>query len=348
MPSGFAHPVLKFIRTITASGDAGDTPDSQLLDRFIAQRDEAAFAVLVRRHGPMVLGVCARVLGDTPDAEDAFQATFLVLLRRARSVGRPELLGNWLHGVAYRTALKAKVQAARRRRHESRVVGRSTADAGEEGLWRDLGPVLEEELARLPAKYRVPLVLCHLEGQTHEEVARRLGCPRETVTTRLTRARERLRVRMVQRGVTLSGAALGTFLVENAHATVPPALAEGTIKAAAAFAAGQAAAAVVSARVAALAEGVMRAMLLTKLKIAAVLLLAAGLLAWGMGAITRHALAADPVEEAKGEPAKPAAKADANAAVAEEAEPAVSVKSMPPVVVKTVPQAGDSKVEATT
>src|SRR5262245_32194545 len=121
MASGSVHPVLRFIRRITAPGGGDDTPDGQLLARFAARRDEAAFAGLMQRHGPMVFGVCRRVLGDTPDAEDAFQACFLVLARRARSVSRPELLGNWLYGVAYRTALRARADASRRQARERQV-----------------------------------------------------------------------------------------------------------------------------------------------------------------------------------------------------------------------------------
>src|SRR5262245_46039862 len=166
MPARQQHPVLRFLRRIAASDRAGETPDAQLLARFIAQRDEEAFAGLVERHGPMVFGVCRRVLGDTPDAEDAFQAAFLVLARRARSVSRPELLGNWLYGVAYRTALKARADAARRRARERQVPAVDVAESADEAARRDLRRVLDEELHRLPDRYRAPLVLCYLEGHT--------------------------------------------------------------------------------------------------------------------------------------------------------------------------------------
>jgi RNA polymerase sigma factor (sigma-70 family) len=343
MAGSAAHPVLRFLRTITASAGAADTPDAQLLARFVAGRDETAFAALVRRHGPMVLGVCVRILGNTADAEDAFQATFLVLVRRARSVGRPDRLANWLYGVAHRTALKARADAARRRRHESRVEKRVQVEGPEDGVGRDLRPVLDEELNRLPMKYRVPLVLCHLEGHTHEEIARRLGCPRETVTTRLTRGRERLRRRMVRRGVTLSTGALAAALSEGAVAAgVPAALLEGTVKAAVLSAAGRAAAGgAISARVAALTEGVVRAMWMTKLKLTAAVLVGVGVLAWGAGMLAHRARATEPAPEPKVVVVTPAPEEDGD-------DEKASVQSMPPVVVKTVPQSGDTQVDAAT
>src|SRR5262249_16271499 len=152
----------------------GGATDAQLLDRFVTGRDAEAFAELVRRHGPMVYGVCRRRLHNHADAEDAFQATFLVLARKARSLGRPESLGSWLDGAAYRTALKARAGAGRRREQEGDSMAPAGADPAEEAAGREAGRVLDEELNRLPSKYRDPLVLCHLEGQTHEEAARAL------------------------------------------------------------------------------------------------------------------------------------------------------------------------------
>ncbi len=324
MARGTAHPVLRFIRRIAAPRTV-ESPDARLLDDFVARGDAAAFAELVRRHGPTVFGACARVLGDGPDAEDAFQATFLVLVRRAASVGNPASLGPWLYGVAYRTALKARSDVARRRRHEARA-GRGPARESDDADRCDVWPVLDEELNRLPAKYRVPLVLCYLEGRTHEEAARQLGCPRETVTTRLVRGRARLRDRMARRGVLLSAGALAV--------SVPEVLAEATVDAATRFAAGQTAA-----RAAALAEGVIRAMLLNRLKVSAAVLLGLGAAAWGATVLARHELAAGP------EPRQVAPPAPGRAAPPADG-PAVSVKSLPPVVVKTVPQSGDTQVDA--
>jgi RNA polymerase sigma factor (sigma-70 family) len=349
MASTPAHPTLRFIRRITLAN--GQTADADLLKRFIASREEAAFAELVRRHGPTVLGVCVRLLGDTPDAEDAFQATFLVLARRASSVARPELLANWLYGVARRTALKARADAASRRRHEERAARpEPAADLAEEVLWRDLRPVLEDELSRLPARYRVPLVLCHIDGQTHEEVARRLGCPRETITTRLVRARARLRSRLVRRGVALSAGALAVLLsADKLSAAVPAGLEDGTVRSALGFAAGRGAAAgVASSRVVALAEGVLKAMWMIKLKVVTALLVAVGIVAGGAGILVRPTTAAEPGQQAGEGPKKPADKEPGAPKGGGEKAPAHSVKTMPPVVVRTVPQAGATEVDAAT
>src|SRR5215470_5427658 len=182
--------------------------DAQLLARFLASRDDFAFAALVRRHGPTVLGVCRRVLRHAQDAEDAFQATFLVLARKARSIARRGALGSWLYGVAYRVALKARDDAARRRRHERRAASRTEGQAACAEAGDAAGPVLDEEVNRLPDKYRQPVVLCYFEGKTYQEAARLLGWPAGTAAVRLARARELLRNRLTVRGVALSSAAL--------------------------------------------------------------------------------------------------------------------------------------------
>jgi RNA polymerase sigma factor (sigma-70 family) len=266
---------MRFLRRLAGTREGGDLDDRHLLEQFVRARDPAAFAALVERHGPMVQGVCRRVLRDAHDAEDAFQATFLVLVHKARSLGRPELLGPWLYGVAYRTAVRARDAAARRRAREREMTDMSGEGPAVEVVWRDLRAVLDEELGRLAQKYRAPLVLFYLEGKSTEEVARQLGCPKGTVQSRLARGRDRLRDRLVRRGVTLSVWALVTVLAEKAApAAVPAVVAEGTIKAAVLTAAGQAAAGAIPASVAALTEGVLRAMFLSKLKV-----LAAGLLA---------------------------------------------------------------------
>ncbi len=230
MVESAAHPVLRFIQGITISCADAQARDEELVRRFVAH-DAAAFATLVRRYGPMVLGVCTRVLGDTPDAEDAFQATFIVLARRIDTVSRPGLLANWLHGVAHRTALKARTGVARRRAAERQVSTVTATDPLDELIRHDLWLVLDEELSRLPEKYRVPIVLCYLDGQTHDEAARRLGCPRKTVTTRLARGCERLRARLIRRGVALPSAVLVGVLMTSARA-MPAMLMATTIRAA--------------------------------------------------------------------------------------------------------------------
>jgi RNA polymerase sigma-70 factor (ECF subfamily) len=218
-------------------------PDAQLLRRFAADRDQAAFALLVERHGPVVLGVCRRVLGTVHDAEDAFQATFLVLARKAGSIRDPDLLGNWLYGVASRIARKARASMHRRQTHERQVSLLPSLAAPGGGADPDLGPVLDEELARLPEKYRAALVLCYLEGKTNEEAARLLRWPTGTVKGRLARARDLLRNRLVRRGLRASTLLLATYLIEvRANAGVPAALAEATVRAGVCYAGGPTAA----------------------------------------------------------------------------------------------------------
>jgi RNA polymerase sigma factor (sigma-70 family) len=278
--------VLDFLRRIAAPGPVREAADADLLARFVAYRDEAAFAGLVQRHGPMVLGVCIRVLGDTPDAEDAFQAAFLVLARRASSVTKPKLLGNWLYGVAYRTAFKLQSGTVGPRAQDGPEPA-SHDDPSGEAVRSELRRVLDHELSRLPDRYRVPLVLHYLEGHTQEEVARRLACPRKTVTTRLARACARLQAPLARRGLTLSASALSAALSVEASAALPAMLSQATVQAGALFAADQAVAAgIISAKVFALTQGTLRAMMITRLKTAALAPLAAGVLGatalWGV------------------------------------------------------------------
>src|ERR1700687_4780415 len=206
MNAARAATVLGYLRRLGRAEEVRASSDVNLLERYSAGREDAAFAELVRRHGPMVLGVCRRVLGNLDDAEDAFQATFLVLAARPRAVGNPASLANWLFGVARRTALRVQVDAARRFRHEQLSAKSEAIDSDTESLWRDLRPVLDAEVARLPERFREVFILCCLEGRTHEEAARLLGCPTGTVASRLSRARERLRSRLVRRGLALGAA----------------------------------------------------------------------------------------------------------------------------------------------
>jgi RNA polymerase sigma factor (sigma-70 family) len=270
-------------RCLDAAALAGIS-DSQLLARFAAARDElseVAFAALVRRHGPMVLYVCRQILGDPHAADDAFQATFLVLARRAHAIRQPELLGNWLHGVALRTAREARMQNDRRRRRETRatVNGATESDRGARGSERALVrreelEVLHEEVARLPEKQRAVVVLCALEGLTYQEAALRLCCPIGTIGVRLSRARDRLRVRLTQRGLAPSAALLaGAFGAAAVSAAMPPVLVDSAVEAASALSLHEAAASgVVSQCAVRLAEAVLRTMLLKRLKTAAQLL----------------------------------------------------------------------------
>jgi RNA polymerase sigma-70 factor (ECF subfamily) len=333
------HPVLRFLRALAVPGQA-DAPDAQLLQRFVSERDQHAFTALLKRHGPMVLGVCARVLGDSGDAEDAFQATFLVLVRRAGSLGRPELLGNWLYGVAYRTAQKARLSAARRRQHEDRagtLIGPSAVGDVER---RELRRLLDAEMTRLPERYRVPLVLCDLEGHTHGEAARRLGCPRATLTTRLTRAREQLRSRLVRRGL-----AVGTLCLAQASAqAVPPRLASEVTEAVLAYVADST---IRSIKIATLTDGVLKAMYVSKLKMVASVVAGVAIAIYGLSMLAQRSSRAEPPSKAPAQAAAGTQQDEAPPEAPPEADDEkVTVKSLPPVVVKTVPESGDTQVDA--
>jgi RNA polymerase sigma factor (sigma-70 family) len=273
-------PLVRQLRESAFEREAAGLTDGQLLGRFVAGRDEAAFAELVRRHGPMVFGVCRRLLRDRHDAEDAFQAVFLVLVRKAASVTPRERVAAWLYGVAYQTAVRLRSAAAKRRQRERQMTDPPEPQAAPPNPWDDLRPILDDELNRLPERYRLPVVLCDLEGRTRKEAARHVGCPEGTLSSRLSRARALLARRLARHGLGLSGAALGVVLARKAAAAPPAAVAASTIKAAAWLAAGQTAAAgrAISANVAALTEGVLKAMLLAKLKIALKASLGAGAL----------------------------------------------------------------------
>jgi RNA polymerase sigma factor (sigma-70 family) len=316
------EPLRSLLRGLRRLGECAGVAlsDAELLERFVRQRDEAAFEVLVWRHGPLVLGVCRRLLRHEPDVEDAFQATFLALVRKAHTIVRRESVSAWLYRVAYRVALAARAAASERTAREQPWADQRAATEPDEVLWRDLRPVLDAEVMRLPEKYRAPFVLCCLEGKTNEEAAAQLGCPRGTVLSRLARARERLRGRLARRGVTLSAAALAAAAGERGLAALPAGLAELTIRAVPKGAAGAAAAAGVSARVAALAEGVLQAMFMNRLKTVLLVLLVltltgvgAGLLAAGMlpgeaGGTPQAGASAPPSQEGAGAPAGGAEK----------------------------------------
>jgi polysaccharide biosynthesis/export protein len=274
--------------------------DAQLLEQFALQCNEAAFEALLHRHGPLVFGVCRRMLFDVQDAEDAFQATFLVLARKAGSITQRSLLSNWLYGVAFRVAARARKNAFRRRaieRHDSDLT--AVADATR-SVDPDLGPLLHEQVQRLPEKYRGPVVLCYLEGKTNEEAADRLRWPVGTVKTRLDKAREILRTRLAQRGVALT---VGLLAANTVTAAMPAALLDRTFQAALPFAGGNAiVGGAASAQALTLSTGVLRTMLLGKLKVLAAAVLAVAVVV-GAGGLAYHGLAVEP-------PAKGDKKAD--------------------------------------
>jgi RNA polymerase sigma factor (sigma-70 family) len=270
--------VLRHLRAAALLQDATGLTDGQLLGRFLDDRDEAAFAALLRRHGPMVWGVCRRLL-NLHDAEDAFQATFLVLVRKAATVVPREMVPNWLYGVAHQAALQARRAALRRRARERPVAAVPEPPAARQDLYDDLRHLLDRELSRLPDKYRVAVILCDLEGKTRKEAAGQLGCPEGTLAGRLARARGMLARRLARHGPALSAGALAAALARGAaSAAVPTAVASGTIEVASRLAAGQAATGVVPVTVASLTEGVLQVMILTKLKTALLMVLVFALL----------------------------------------------------------------------
>ncbi|WP_406696936.1 sigma-70 family RNA polymerase sigma factor [Singulisphaera sp. Ch08] len=278
---------IRRIERLFHFGSVAGMSEIQLLERFVRQHDDAAFEALVARHGPMVMGVCRQWLRDPSDVEDAFQATFLVLVRKAGSLRDRALLGNWLYGVAYRVALRARAEAARRRSREKGGVD-DRADPQEPGS-QERHPWLHEEVNRLPEKYRAPIVLCYLEGRTHEEAAEQLCWPVGTVKGRLSRARDLLRTRLSRRGLAPSAGLLTAALSRDASAAVPVTLIESTGQAASSLAvANGVAAGLVSGQVAALMEGVCRTMFLSKLKVITATLAVAGLLTASAGGIARQ------------------------------------------------------------
>jgi RNA polymerase sigma factor (sigma-70 family) len=271
MKTGQRGALLRDLGTLFDEGALGGLSDGQLLERFLAAGEEAAFRALVERHGPTVWGVCRRVVGDHHDAEDAFQATFLVLARKATSIVRRDRVGSWLYGVAYQTALKARTREGRRRVRETPVSEAPEPEAAPPGPAAEWLPLLDEELGRLSEKDRAPIVLCELEGKTHQEAACLLGWPIGTLSSRLSRAKVKLGRRLSRRGVGLPvGARVAMGVGEGASAGMPGPLAAATARAARAVRMGEAVATgLVSARVAALTRGVLGALWLGQVKLAA-------------------------------------------------------------------------------
>ena len=258
-------------------GPVGDLSDGQLLRRFLAASDRdsrAIFAALVGRHGAMVMRVCRQVLGDPQDAQDAFQATFLVFARKAGSVRNSESVASWLHGVALRVCARAKADAARRKEHERRAAALIATETKPEAIPGESWPELHEEVARLPEKYREAVVLCYLEGLSTEAAALRIGCPKGTVLSRLSRARERLKARLARRGLEPLSALAFAGPTPEVAATLPALVFDATARSTLGFVTGRmVGAALIPARIINLASGVLAAMTISKLKILAFSLL---------------------------------------------------------------------------
>ncbi len=325
------EPIIKHLRTVALRQDGAGVTDGQLLETFVTTQDAGAFEALVRRHGPMVWGACHRLLRNQHDAEDAFQATFLVLARKAASVSPREMVGNWLYGVAHTVALRAQVATAKQRVRERQVMHMPEPAPVNQGIPEDLQTLLDQELRRLPDKYRTAIVLCDLEGRTRREVARQFKIPEGTLSSRLTTGRRMLATRLTRHGLVLSGGTVATIMSQNAaSACVPASLVATTVKAATLVAAGQAVAtAGVSTAVAALIEGAMKTMFLTKLKIATAIALMAIVLMAGSGVLCRAtSTAAEPQADSvahgsgENEPGSPGKKQNqlASGATGSEAE----------------------------
>ena len=268
MASAPPNPLLRFLHRL-AGGDTPLVPDAELLRRFVQQADRSAFELLLWRHGPMVLRTCRAVLRDVHDAEDAFQAAFLVLARKAGSIGRREALGAWLYRVAHRIAVKLHRQGKRRDAHERQgldLAAVASADVRPDPLAEgELRRLLHAEVERLPDKYRAPVVLCYLEGRTNEEAAAQLGWTKGTVSGRLARARELLRRRLERSGLPIAGGVVLTLLAGEATAAVATVLVAPTLQAAVASAAGSPLTGLVSPKVLSLTQGALTAMTVFKL-----------------------------------------------------------------------------------
>jgi cobalt-zinc-cadmium efflux system membrane fusion protein len=295
MPGQALHDLIHYLRRAAGPADGPAVADAELLERFVGQRDQAAFELLVWRYGPLVLGVARRLLRDAGDIEDTFQATFLILARGARAISRRGSVGGWLHKVAYRTALAARTRAARRIAREQPLGDLVVEGGGPDPLGAaaaaELRQALDEQLTRLPEKYRAAFILRCLAGKSSTEAARELGCPVRTVETRLARARQRLRSALARRGFTahagLLAAGLELALGQAAAPATPAALVSATARAAVVFIAGPTAGGSVVAPAAGLAREVLKGMFLSKLKAAAILVMALAITVTGAGLVAQ-------------------------------------------------------------
>jgi HlyD family secretion protein len=335
MDHDLLHRFLQALRPKIDPDGAAIPADRELLKRFAQRGDQAAFELLLWRHGPMVLGLCRRLLTHNQDVEDAFQATFLTLVRRGRSITRGEAVGSWLYRVAYRVALRSRRDQARRFRRQRGVVEELVAPEDSDPTGDELHTVLAREIDRLPARERAAFVLCCMEGKTGEEAARQLGCPAGTISSRLTRARLRLRSRLARRGLAPPAVALVLATAEDAGASAWAARVASTLNAVQSFAAGRAPGGALSEQAVVLARGVWKTMFLKKIQIVALMLLVAAALTTG-GILCRHGLEASPPTRAEDE-SRPAEHPVARAAAGK--GPAVHVvKPLPGGLERTIQQ----------
>ncbi|HEV3117880.1 MAG TPA: sigma-70 family RNA polymerase sigma factor, partial [Gemmataceae bacterium] len=297
MNNGQLNAVLYQISRLTADRKARQQTDRELLERFMALQDQAAFAALVERHGSLVLSVCRRVLPHSHDAEDACQAAFLVLARKAGSIRKRDSLASWLHGVAYRSAMSLRRHLSRHHRREAPLKDIASSTRTDELTWREVLGALDAELERLPETLRAPLVLCYLQGKTRDEAAQELGWKVPTLRGRLERGRRLLRSRLTRRGLALSAALLAPALARQATAAVSPTRVMNTVKAAILLAAGHTSVpGMIPARVTSALEGVLQTMFVSKLKMVALMVLTVGLVGTGAGTLAYRSQAAQALQ----------------------------------------------------
>jgi RNA polymerase sigma factor (sigma-70 family) len=337
--------LLQVLRRVVDDQRARELPDQDLLQGFIDRHDEAAFLALLRRHGPMVLSVCRALLPNEADAEDAFQATFLIFAGKARAIRKTPSLGSWLHGVAYRTARQAQTEFARRHKHK-RLAVRREASCRDEMTWPEVQQVLHEELSGLSERYRAPRTLHYLQGKTLDESAVQLGLAKSTLKTRLERGRAVLHARLLRRGLGSEGALLAAAWPTVAEAGLPAVLLGSTTSAALTIAAGRTASAAVSAPVAALTEGVLKAMRITKLKLITAVVTVLALAGLGLGWLV-YTMPPDPPAERQA-PAPP--QAGDRPVVVDKAKPGplhLVLQVPPPVSVNSVAVSPDGSLIGT-
>jgi RNA polymerase sigma factor (sigma-70 family) len=308
------HPLQHFIRRLCRKRSAAEEhhlTDARLLERFARDRDEAAFEVLVWRHAALVLHVAQRVVRQPSDAEDVFQATFLTLARKAGSIRKGTALASWLYKVAYRIGVRLRRSTVRREQYERSTVEKVSEPASTECEDAELRAALADEVQRLPERYRAAVVLCYLQGLTTTEAGRVLGCPQGTVLSRLAWARQRLRARLIRRGLAPATALTALSFLDTARALPPQTLILAVVRAALPFAAGRTAlVTAVSPQVAALAQGALRAMMWTKIKIAVLMLVMVGLAGTGAGWLTRGRVVVEVIPAVAAEAAREPAESD--------------------------------------
>lgn len=332
--------VLRYIQRLVAVEQSRAQGDQELLRRFVKDRDEAAFAALVERHGPLVWSACRRLLKSEQDAEDVLQATFLVFVRKAASLGQGSV-GNWLYGVAYRLALKARTQAARRRARERLAAETSRPQPAGPITQNEWQCILDEELERLPEKYRAPILLCCLQGKSRDEAAQALGWAAGAVKIRLERGRELLRVRLARRGVALSAALSVGLIANSAVAALPVRLSAGIVEAGMKFATSPQLAGLVTPSVSSLVSGFLKGAALTRIKIIVGMVLLA-LSGVGVGAGVLGTPSVRPEANLQGKPEKntPAAS---GVSVKNAGDPAVRDQPAPPTPLPQPPTPGEKQ-----